>query len=50
MYLTSRLFSISSKTAMQPRKRFKRVIRFGRNLKFTEIICCKSNNLPLNKS
>ena len=47
-YFTSRLFSISSRVTIQPRNKLKRVIRFGKNLKFTKFIYHKTNDLALN--
>ena len=47
-YFTSRLFSISSRATIQPRNKLKRVIRFGKNLKFTKFIYHKTNDLALN--
>ena len=37
IYFTSMLFSINSKTIIQPRNRFNNVIVFGKNLKFISI-------------
>ena len=47
-FFTSRLFSISKRVTIQPRNKLNRVIRFGKNLKFTKIICSKTNDLALN--
>ena len=47
-YFTSRLFSISNRVTIQPRNKLKRVIRFGKNLKFTKFIYHKTNDLALN--
>ena len=47
-YFNSRLFSISSRVTIQPSNKLKRVIRFGKNLKFTKFIYHKTNDLALN--
>ena len=47
-FFTSRLFSISKRVTIHPSNKLNRVIRFGKNLKFTKIICSKTNDLALN--
>ena len=47
-FFISRLFSISKRLTMHPKNKLKRVIRFGKNLKFTKFIYHKTNDLALN--